>query len=336
MNILLTSVGRRTYMIYYFKKALYGIGKVFASNSRYTYTLHEADNYVITPPIYDNKYIDFLIDYCKSNNINALISLFDIDLPILAKNKRRFKEANINLIISDYEVTQICNDKWETYKFLKGIGLSQPLTFLSLEETKRAINNKNINYPLIIKPRWGMGSIGIYKVDNEEELDILYKKLHRDIFNTYLKYESEIDPNCCIIIQQVLNGQEYGLEIFNDLNGNYIATFAKKKLAMRAGETDIAETVNPIQFESMTKLISAELKHIGNLDVDCFVTEDGNQYILEMNCRFGGQYPFTHNAGVNEPQQIVDWIQGKPTNKELLIQRNGIKSCKELVPVIID
>ena len=33
MNILLTSAGRRTYLVEYFKEALAGHGKVYASNS---------------------------------------------------------------------------------------------------------------------------------------------------------------------------------------------------------------------------------------------------------------------------------------------------------------
>lgn len=104
---------------------------------------------------------------------------------------------------------------------------------------------------------------------------------------------------------------------------------------MRAGETDIAETVNPQLFEETAIAISNHLQHIGNLDVDCFVTEKGEIYVLEMNCRFGGQYPFTHNSGVNVPEQIVNWLEGKPTDMELLKQRDGIRSCKELLPVII-
>lgn len=65
MNILLTSAGRRTYMVEYFKQALNGNGKVFASNSILTYTLEQADEFVITPNIYDDSYIAFLLDYCK-------------------------------------------------------------------------------------------------------------------------------------------------------------------------------------------------------------------------------------------------------------------------------
>ena len=138
---------------------------------------------------------------------------------------------------------------------------------------------------------------------------------------------SDVNPYCVELTKKSL--------ILNDLEGNYVATFAKRKIAMRAGETDIAETVNPSQFEKIAKLISSELKHIGNLDVDCFITDDGDLYVLEMNCRFGGQYPFTHNSGVDEPQQIINWLEGKDTDMSLLVQRDGIKSCKELVPVII-
>lgn len=334
MNILLTSVGRRTYMVEYFKKALEGIGLVYASNSIDTYTLHRADDYVITPQIYDDNYITFLLSYCEKHNISAIISLFDIDLPILSKNKSRFEQAGIQLVVSDYRVTQICNDKWLTYQFLTKIGIRQTPTFISLSETEKALAERRITYPLFLKPRWGMGSIGIYRVENKIELEVLYAKLHREIFRTYLKYESSVDTDACILIQQAIYGQEYGVEIFNDLNGNYVTTFAKKKISMRAGETDVAETVDASPFSEMGERIAKELRHVANLDVDCFVEEDGSICVLEMNCRFGGQYPFTHNAGVNEPQQIVNWLEGKDTDFSLLRQTNGVRSCKELYPVV--
>lgn len=334
MNILLTSAGRRTYMVEYFKEVLNGNGEVHASNSDYTYTLGCADKYVLTPKIYDADYIDFLIQYCKENKITIVISLFDIDLPILAQNKTRFQEEGIMVIVSDTEVTKICNDKWLTYEFLVSIGLKQTPSFLNLSEVKSAILEGVVNYPLIIKPRWGMGSIGIYKVCNDEELDVLYKKLRREIFDTYLKYESQEDIDNSIIIQEMIKGQEYGLEILNDLNGDFVTCVAKKKIAMRSGETDVAEIVDNTSFLNIARNISTNLKHVANLDVDCFVTEDGQIYVLEMNCRFGGQYPFSHNAGVNFPKQIIAWVNGESTNVDDTTPTIGIKSCKDLRPVI--
>lgn len=336
MNILLTSVGRRTYMVQYFKNALNGDGLVHASNSIMTYSLKQADEYVLTPQIYEDNYISFLIDYCKKNKIKAIISLFDIDLPILSKNKSLFKENDITVIVSDFEAIQICNDKWLSYIFLKEQGLSQPLSYISIDKVINDINSSKLNFPIILKPRWGMGSIGIYEAENMDELDIFYKKLHREIFNTYLKHESKQDANTCIIIQEKIIGEEFGLDILNDLKGEYVTTIAKQKIAMRAGETDIAKIVDNTNFLNISQIISRTLKHIGNLDVDCFITKNRDIFVLEMNCRFGGQYPFSHLAGVNFPKQIISWVDGLPTDSSLIEPVVGIASCKDLNPVIFE
>ena len=117
-NILLTSVGRRGYLVKYFKEALGSTGKVYVSNSSdISPAFNYADDSVVSPLIYDKGYIDFLLRYCKEKNIKAIISLFDIDLPILSKNKQRFKKKGIDVIVSDVEIIDICNDKWKTYNF---------------------------------------------------------------------------------------------------------------------------------------------------------------------------------------------------------------------------
>lgn len=51
--------------------------------------------------IYDENYIPFLLKYCRENNITALISLFDIDIPVLSKNKKLFAEIGTKIIIAD-------------------------------------------------------------------------------------------------------------------------------------------------------------------------------------------------------------------------------------------
>ena len=62
MNILLTSAGRRTYMVDYFKQALHGTGLVFAANSQMSPALSRADGFFLTPIIYSEEYIPFLLE----------------------------------------------------------------------------------------------------------------------------------------------------------------------------------------------------------------------------------------------------------------------------------
>ncbi|MBR0415001.1 MAG: ATP-grasp domain-containing protein [Clostridia bacterium] len=323
MNILLTSVGRRSYLVHYFKEELKGRGRVFVSNSsELSPAFRVADGHTVTPLIYDEDYIPYLIDYCQNNCINAIISLFDIDLPILAMNKQRFRDNNIEVIVSDSRVIDICNDKWKTYLFLKENGFYVPETFLDIDVALNEIEAHRLNFPLFVKPRWGMGSISVFKAENQEELIVFYHKISREVHHSYLKYESAIDKEHCVLIQQMLTGQEYGIDVINDLNGTYQNTIVKQKIAMRAGETDCAKTVYNETISTLGESISKKLRHVGNLDADVFLV--GNKpYVLEMNARFGGGYPFSHMAGVNLPQAIVQWLANEPADRSLFNYREN-------------
>lgn len=321
-------------MVRYFKEAFEDIGMVHAANSTETYALSVADKSVITPLIHDTNYIDFLLAYCTEHDIGAIISLFDIDLPILARNKTVFNQKCIKVIVSDYEITNICNDKWLTYLFLKQNGFRTPKTYLSVIKLKSELKKGTVKFPLIIKPRWGMGSIGIYQADNLDELDILAQKTKNDIINSYLKFESDIDPDFCIIYQVKLNGTEYGLDIFNSLDGKFLTSITKLKLAMRAGETDSAEIVENHKLFELGKNLSQKLSHVANIDVDCICQSD-KYFVLEMNCRFGGQYPFSHMAGANFPKAIKNMLLDEPVNESYLTVKYGTIGIKEILPVRI-
>lgn len=330
MNILLTSVGRRGYLVAYFKEVLEKKGKVYVANSSVNSPAFQyADEYVITPLIYDKNYIDFLKKYCLEKNITVIISLFDIDLFVLAKHKQEFEELGIKVIVSDERVIEICNDKWKTFLFLKENNFNVPQTYIDLGEVKKEIEKGNMSFPLMLKPRWGMGSIAIHEAENLEELEIFYKKIEREIQKTYLKFESEQTLGNNVIIQEKLKGQEFGLDVINDLQGNYVTTLVKKKIAMRSGETDCAETIDSKELREYGEKISTTLKHIANLDVDLFLVKD-KPYILEMNARFGGGYPFSHLAGANLPKVIIKWLSNEKIIEEDLSIKFGILGQKDI------
>lgn len=335
INILLTSVGRRGYLVEYFKKALNGRGFVHVANSSsVTPAFKYADKSVVTPLIYDEKYISFLLDYCLDNNIKAIISLFDIDLPVLAQNCRKFEDIGVKVIVSDYEIVKICNDKWLTYKFLLENGFNVPKTYVDIDKARDDLEKGILNFPVIIKPRWGMGSIGVFQADNMDELNVLYQKTLNEIEKSYLKYESAVAIDNSVIIQEKLTGNEYGLDIINDLDSKYVNTVVKRKYAMRSGETDCAVTEDNIVLKELGKKLSSCTKHIANLDVDVFLT-NSDAYILEMNARFGGGYPFSHMAGVNLPKAIVEWLLGNKVDKSLLQEKIGVFSHKDISLVYI-
>jgi carbamoyl-phosphate synthase large subunit len=241
-------------------------------------------------------------------------------------------QIGVNVIVADKDKVDICNDKWKTYVFLKENGFDAPVTFLNLEDAREAIANGKMNFPVMVKPRWGMGSLAVYEAENEEELEIFYKKSYRNIMKSYLKYEAVQDDKACVLIQEKISGQEYGMDVINDLDGNYRHAVVKMKYAMRSGETDCAVTVEREDIRDIGARLSRLLKHRGNLDVDILMRGE-TPCVLEMNARFGGGYPFSHMAGVNLPQAIVNWLKGENVPDSLLKEESGVSAHKDIVLV---
>lgn len=329
MNIMLTSVGRRAYMVKFFKQVLGETGQVHVCNSDdMTVAFHYADQAVVSPLIYDEGYIPFLLNYCKENRIDVLLSLFDIDLLVLAQHKKDFADIGTKVIVSDPELIAVCNDKWKTYLFLKEHGFRVPKTYLSLQETMKALDAGEISYPVIVKPRFGCGSIAMSVAEDEMALLYYFSRNNRTIRRSYLRFESDAVEEK-IIFQEMLPGQEYGVDIINDLDGNFRNAIIKRKIAMRAGETDIAELVEQETIRAEAQRLGECTGHIANMDCDMFLV-DGEPYVLEMNARFGGGYPFSHMGGCDLPRAIVSWVKGESVPDSMLTARTGFKAYKEL------
>lgn len=322
MNILFTCAGRRTYLLKYFKENLSEGDMIVATDMQLSApALQAADVKVQVPAVYDPKYIDITLDICKKYNIDALMSLNDLELPILAENKAKFEALGVKVIVSDPKVIDICFDKYKTAQWTESIGLNAPKTYVRLADAKAALAKGEIAFPLFMKPRWGSGSIGLETIDDMEELDIYYNILMKKIKKTILATASVGDEY--IMIQEKLTGNEFGLDVMNDLEGNNVGVSVKQKLAMRAGETDKAITVDLPEVREMGRKIGENLKHIGNLDVDIMQRANGDYCVLELNPRFGGGYPFSYEAGVNLPKAILQWLKGEKVDPKILVPEYG-------------
>jgi carbamoyl-phosphate synthase large subunit len=335
MNVLLTSVGRRNYLIDYFKEAVFPMGgKIFAVNSHENSpALYRADNYRISPLIHSDEYIPFLLRYCKDEDVRIVVPLLDSDLPVLSSAKNLFEAQGIYVLVPDEWLTRLANDKLKTYEFLKEKGFNTVPTFSNFEGLQ-GNNYPGIGgFPWVVKPRWGMGSLSVYQADDEEELKFYHKIVRKEVLESFLKYESNQDCGNEVLIMQKIHGEEFMLDIINDLSGNYILTVVNKKLLRKRGETEAVETVKNPVLEALGAIISSLTKHPLVMDVDVIVNENG-PYILEFNPRFGGGYPFSHFAGINLPKALVNWLNGSEVDPAILLTpKIGTKSMKGIVIV---
>lgn len=329
-NILFTCAGRRNYLINYFKAALGINGKVIAVDKQnFVSSLAQADIAIQVPSIYDKLYIDKLLEIIKLHKVTVLISLNDLELPILSKNRNIFEDNGVKMLVSNQDVIEVCFDKWKTHKFLKKIGLNTPKTLISLSKAVKLIENGMLKFPLVLKPRWGSGSFGIEFTESLEELDLSYRLLKIKLEKTHIQQGEN-----CVLIQEKLKGLEYGVDVVNDFKGDFFGVFARKKFLMRSGETNSAMSVIDERFNLIGEKIGGSLGHIGIMDCDFFMDND-KIYVLELNPRFGGGYPFSHEAGINIPAIYLEWLNGNDDVKGYDKYKAGIVFSKydELIQI---
>jgi len=310
LNILLTCVGRRGYLARYFTQACPSGSKIIGVDADATAPGFAAcDEQYMVRGVSHPDYIDDLLSICKQHQVKLLLSLNDLELPILSQHRERFTECGVKAIVSDQTVIDRCFDKFEAYKWLRKNNIPTPHTVLGIDAALRALRSGQLSWPLMVKPRWGSASMGIFSVDNEASLRAAWVLAQQAVSNTTLTSSSPDDQEK-VIIQQKLDATEYGIDVLNDFQGVPRQVIARRKVAMRAGETDKACVINSEPLFSLGERLGVLMKHIGNLDCDVFWYK-GEPWVLEMNPRFGGGYPFSHAAGANFPAALVAWADGR-------------------------
>lgn len=293
MNILLLSSGTRNKIVQYFKKSLEGEGKVICTDmSSLAPSIYEADKYYIVPRMTAPGYLDVILDICKKEEIDGVLSLIDPELSLLAKNKDRFEEIGTKVIGSTYSLCEMSLDKYEMYNWLESHGYKCAKSYMDKEEFFTDVEMGKAKYPVFVKPAKGSASIAISKVYDKETVNLLFAH----------------DEG--LMIQEFLDGQEIGADVYIDMvSGEIISIFTKKKILMRAGETDKAVSFKDEKLMKIIKKFVSEAGYRGQIDIDVFDV-NGEYYISEVNPRFGGGYPHAYESGANHMKFIVNNLKG--------------------------
>lgn len=334
INVLLTCAGRRHYLASYFQEALSGHGKVVGTDmSLSAPALQACDVAHQVPGVFAPNYLNVLKDVIVKEKVNMVFSLNDLEIGLLSENREQIeKDTGATVYVPSVETLSVCADKWQTYVFAKGISVLTPATFLTVETATEALELGEIQFPLIVKPRWGSASIGLFIVDSVADLVAGFEACTQAVAKSALV---KLGAESSVIIQELIEGSEYGVDLLYNKAEQFIGFTAKKKLVMRAGETDKAVSVEPKAFAPIVEKISQALPHRGNLDCD-FLERDGQLYLLEFNPRFGGGYPFTHLAGANHVQMLLDDYQGKTLQSYSYNVGKAFAKCDTLFEVPVD
>lgn len=300
MNILILSAGTRNKIVRYFKEKVGENGRVIATDmSEFAPAVYEADKFYQVPKITTEGYIDTILDICRKEEINGLFTLIDPELSLLAENKEKFDALGVTVIGSSYELCERAFDKMKMFRWLSDNGYKCARSYIDKEKFYADVETGLITYPVFVKPICGSASISIAKVCDKQSIENLF------------------DHDSDLMIQEYLNGQEIGADVYIDMiSGEVVSIFTKKKLLMRAGETDKAVSFKDDKLFELVRIFAEESGWRGQIDIDIFDV-DGEYYISEVNPRFGGGYPHAYECGCDHITMILNNIGGKANEKQI-------------------
>lgn len=294
MNILFCSVGRRCELLKDFRRTLGDDLKIVVTdNSPVAPAMAFADKAYLVPLIHDPDYIAILLDICKKENIQAVTTLIDPEIMLLAKHRKEFEELGIILLTPYEETAKLCFDKYEMYRFLTEHQINTVKTYGSYGAFEEAYRKGEIELPVFVKPRTGSGSVGARKIDTPE----------------LLKQVTDQDES--LIIQELMTGKDLDADVYVDVFSHKpVAIFSKRKLSTTIGGANKTISFKDPALFSFVKEVIRVMQFNGPLDMDFFY-QDGKYYLSEINPRFGGAYLHAYGAGVDFVKLIKENVEGR-------------------------
>lgn len=296
-RILFTGVGRRIELIQAFRNAALVLNKelrIYGADMAGTApALAYCDYTRRVVAMKDTGYIQNLLNMCTEDHIDLLIPTIDTDLLILSENKDKFETIGTKVMISAPDKIRICRDKNNTSQFFVNCGLHAPMPVNDWKEYESG-------YPAFIKPKDGSSSINAFKVENEEELEV-----HARQVEDY-------------IVQPFVSGREYTIDIFCDWDGEPISIVPRERLQVRAGEVLKTQICMDKTMIEESKVLCKKFKPCGPMTVQLIRDNEGVDWFIEINPRFGGGAPLSMKAGARSAEAILHLLDDEKVEEHII------------------
>ncbi|MCX8128371.1 MAG: ATP-grasp domain-containing protein [Synergistetes bacterium] len=283
MKVLITSASRKVVLVRSFKQ--YAI--VYATDiDSLSPAIYVADFFYKAPLTLSPEFPKFVLDLVKREKIDLVVPTTDDDLLVIASIREALFEEGVFPLVSPLDVVLTCNDKLKTLFFFKENGIPTPDTF-TLDEFKRGYT---LPFKAMFKKRFGRGSRGNFSLNKGEVIP-------ESISEDYL-------------IQRYIEGREYTIDAFVDLEGKVISVVPRERILVSDGVSIRGRTVRSSELISWGRKICEILRPLGPVNIQCIWGEEG-LFFIEINPRFSGGIALTLASGANFVKWSLDLACGK-------------------------
>jgi carbamoyl-phosphate synthase large subunit len=246
-----------------------------------------SDQRVLVPPGLAGEFPDSVLNWCRRFAVDVLFPTVDVELPVLAARRDEFAGAGVALASPSLPTLETCLDKLLLAQRCADV---LPVPRTDLLGPAAAVGRE---YPVVVKPRRGAGSRGISFVESEAELLALGTDDAR-------------------LVQDMLPGDEYSIDVFADLDGHVVAAVPRSRLRVDSGVSIAGNTFHDQELEQAARRVATAIGLTTVANVQLRRDRDGRAALLEVNPRFPGAMPLTVAAGVDMPSLTLNAVLGRP------------------------
>lgn len=253
-----------------------------------------------------------VVDVCRRESVDLLVSLHDYEAIELAARRGELAEHGTVFVGPDRPTADLLLDKHQLNVLLQ--------THIPELAVPTATNADGLEAVLagggrwVLKDRTGSASSGLAFMDDP----------HRVREEISLRERSE---GAAWLLQRRIEGPEFNVDVFVDLDGVVRGGAVKEKLGMRGGETDRARVVTEGHedvFAAARRVVEL-LSVTGNVDIDVLKdSSTGACHVIDVNPRFGGGYAFSGMAGYDASGALWSMARREPVP-------DGLRPTRELV-----
>ena len=294
--VLFTCAGQRVDVVTAFARA--GGRTVAVDANPLAPAIYHADVHAIVPRIDDAGYLPALQELIREHDVKLIVPLTDLDQILLAEHR---EELGAIVLLPDAEVVRRTADKYLTHCFFEDRGIPSPASWLPGELPEE------IEFPVLVKARFGFGSRDIYRAEDREQLDF------------FLRY-SPVDS----FVQRVCPGEEFSIDVFCDLDGRCLNSIPRTMIESKGGESIKGMTIKDEELIEFGRVVAETLGIRGPANVQCFRVAEDRHEVTDVNPRFGGAFPLPRAAGSRYPELALALARGERPEPRLGDFRAGV------------
>jgi len=219
-----------------------------------------ADDFWAMPSTEDSN-LEVLIDACTERGIQVILPTRDGELLFWSRNRSRFSEAGLAVIVSPPKGILCCLDK---LKFAEW-GLSHGLPVIPAADTPDPFGDG----PFVVKERFGASSLCL--------------GLNLDEMDARAHAASLSDP----IFQPFVYGSEISIDAWLTASGEVHGLVLRRRDHVVGGESQVTTTFRDPEIEEQAAAVLGGLGLSGPVVMQAILTDAGLA-VIEVNPRFGG------------------------------------------------